>query len=384
VQFIKGYKIFDGKRYLEDGSVLVYNGQGELTDIVKEEDLDESAVLSYEGILTPGFVNAHCHLELSHLLDRIPRHTGLPGFASAILKLRNRITAEEAEEAMISADAVMWQKGIVATGDISNDESSFSVKKNSAVHYHTFIELIALHPDNCEPVFGKGLQLLQRLKSAGLKGSLAPHAPYSCSNQLIGLLAMFDEKYKLPLSIHNQECPDENKFFKGEPNGFDSLYKELDLDISFFKPPGTTSLQAYSPRLAAGNSILVHNTFTSAEDINAVKEKNVYWCFCPKANLYIENRLPDLSLYKAFSDRVCMGTDSLASNDTLDLLEEVNVLLASDSTPSPELLLSAITSNGAAALGIGDRFGSLTPGRKAGLNLVSFTDNRFNFLKKIF
>src|SRR5690606_21004967 len=100
----------------------------------------------YSGIITPGFVNAHCHLELSHLLGLIPKRTGLVPFLQQVMS--SRASDEDTiQRAMEAADQQLYANGVVAVGDHANSAISAAVKKSSKVHYHTFIEVLGFDPD---------------------------------------------------------------------------------------------------------------------------------------------------------------------------------------------------------------------------------------------
>jgi len=382
VQFISAHKIFDGENYLPFDSVLVYNELNELLEIVSINSVAKDKINYFDGILSPGFVNAHCHLELSHLKDVIKPNTGLVGFAQQIIEKRALFSEEEMIAHMLKADEEIWLNGVVAVGDISNNNLSFDVKKKSNIKYHTFIELIGLNPEVKDIVFEKGINLMEQLQENGLSGSLAPHAPYSVSGELIKKIAEYNSAKNIPTSIHNQESEEENKFFRGEVSDFTKLYQSLNIDISFFKSQSSSSMMSYKNQLGKSNTILVHNTFTSEEDLNAITETNFFWCFCPKANNYIENRLPNFNLFTSKKDKLCLGTDSLASNTSLNILEEANLLLK-ESHFELETVLRMLCLNGAKALGIENCFGKLIPGKATGLNLLNYQDNQLTLIKKI-
>lgn len=382
MRFLKADQIFDGKHFLANNAVLVLNGENLLTDIISEKEAGEGKIERLRGIITPGFVNAHCHLELSHLKKHIPQKTGLPEFARNIITQRNK-EMEQLPEAMLEADKEMWAKGIVAVGDISNAADSFEIKTKSKIRYFTFVEVLGLNPAAKETAFQKGQQLLEELQKKGLHGSLAPHAPYSTSLELIAAISEYNKKNNLTLSIHNQECDEENKFFNDGSGAFADLYKFLNLNISFFQARGGTSLQNYYNALNGTRSMLVHNTVCSAQDLELLSGKNVYWCFCPGANLYIEGRLPDYPLFKDKLTNICVGTDSLASNLRLDVICEINLILQNTKAFLPVDLLRAITWNGAEALNLQDEFGSLIKGKNTGLNLLRLDNRQFTFIEKI-
>jgi cytosine/adenosine deaminase-related metal-dependent hydrolase len=384
MRFLSANKIFNGRQYLPEGSLLVIDSQNKLKEIISNSLDLKDKIEFFDGIITPGFVNAHCHLELSHLKGNIQKHTGIPGFGKQIIMQRmSGFAKEQIHEKAVEADAQMWNNGIVAVGDISNADDSFKIKQNSKIKYHTFIEILGLNPANENMMFDLSFPFFTLLQSLGLAGSLAPHAPYSTSLQLIERIAKFDKENNLPLSIHNQETEEETKFFLGSESDFKGLYDFLKADISWFNAPGVSSLQSYINVFKDQKTMLVHNTFSSKEDIKMAADKNCFFCFCPNANLYIESKLPDYTLFKEYKSLLCIGTDSLASNDSLDLIGEANVILKNSNAFSLETILQMITFNSACALNLENEFGSLIPGKNAGINLLNFENDQIQLTKKI-
>lgn len=389
MRFLKANKLFTGEVFLPENTVLVIENNGTLKDIISESDTDSLNVESYHGIITPGFVNAHCHLELSHLKSVIPKQNGLVEFAKQIMTNRHKASKEEISEHQYFADKSMQESGIVAVGDICNTLDSFKIKEQSTIYYHSFIELLGLNPLNAQTNFEKGVDLLQKLNALGLKGSLAPHAPYSTSVDLISKITDFNLSKHAISTIHNQESDEETKFFNGEKSDFAKLYEFLNIDISWFKAPKVSSLQNYFNSLKNQQTILVHNTVSKKEDIELVDCSTIFWCFCPNANLYIENKLPNFEFFKELQNYICIGTDSLASNTQLDLISEANVLL-NNSFFDLQTTLKMMTKNGAKALAIDTNFGSLIKGKNVGLNLIEMAStssttsiNQLKFIKKI-
>ena len=383
MRIISANSIFNGINFLSQEMALVIDDFGLLKDIVKKTEIQSSEIEHYDGIIAPGFVNAHCHLELSHLFSQIESKTGLIEFLKQVIAKRNNFNKKEQEDAAIEADFKMWESGIVAVGDISNIDTTFKTKANSKIYYHTFIELIGLNPLHSETIFEKGLSLLKQLENYNLIGSLAAHAPFSSSKLLINKIANYNGLNNLAFSIHNQESEEETKFFAGRPSGINDLFDYLNIDINWFTPPKTSSLLSYLDEIPNKKSLLVHNTFCKEEDIIASKHKFINWCFCPGANLFIENTLPNYDLFLNHNQNWCIGTDSLASNQKLDMCFEASILLAKSPSISIESILKALTYNGAKALGIEDKFGKLIIGKNTGLNLIQHSDTQLNFIKKI-
>jgi cytosine/adenosine deaminase-related metal-dependent hydrolase len=327
----------------------------------------------YAGALLPGFINTHCHLELSHLLGQIPQHTGLLEFVSRIMKNRG---AEPTEvlKAMADADEEMYQNGIVAVGDISNQSISASIKLNSKIYYHTFVEAMGFNPAQASSIINKAQQTQEYFRP--LKSSIVPHAPYSVSDELFAAISALAEDQDNLISMHNQETPAEDAFFESKTGDFIELYKRLGLNLDAYKPSGKSSLQTTLPKLPITKTLLVHNTQTTKADVDYAvsKHPNLYWCLCPNANLYIEHTLPDVALLSAANLKITLGTDSLASNHHLSILEEMQVLQKHKHIGFQDLLRWA-TLNGAEFLGIEDTFGSFDIGKQPGILLLEQFDN---------
>lgn len=385
MRYISATQIFSGTKFFNYNSVIVLNDDGIVDSVVSTNEVEELEIEHFEGIITPGFVNAHCHLELSHLHQKINQHTGIVDFGLEVIKKRNVLSESEQIECMHQADKAMFDEGIVLVGDISNTAQSISVKKNSKIKYHTFVELIALNPQRAEEVFDKGRQVLTQFVLKDLTASLAPHAPYSVSAQLINYISHFCEDINQPTCIHNQESETENDFFLTKTGHYLKLYETLNLPIDFFKATAQSSLQSVLPFFVPDCATqFVHNSFSSLDDINKAQQhlKNTYWCLCPNANLYIENTLPPLDLLIESNSILTIGTDSLASNQGLSIINEINVLLKHFPNIKVETLLQAATYNGAKFLNQLQQYGSIEKNKRPGLNLLTKNDNEF-LVKKI-
>lgn len=346
--------------------VLITDDYGRIIDLL-DNDTELMDVEYFSGRLCPGFVNTHCHLELSHLREKISEKTGLINFIMKVQNIR-AFLEEEIINAMIQAEQELIQNGIVAVGDISNYGHSFELKRKKNIYYHTFIELIGFNPNNALAIFNKGLEL--RNSNPDLTISLTPHSPYSVSSELFKQIANYDFPI---ISIHNQESEEENKLFKKGEGDFLRLYKEFGIDISYFNPPQTSSLKTYLPYFNSQKILLVHNTFTNESDIDfALNTSNaIYWCLCPNANLYIEEKIPNIPLLLTKNAKITIGTDSLASNHALSILDELITIQKAFPQISFETLLQWGTLNGAEFLGIDHEFGSFEKGKKPGINLIT-------------
>lgn len=328
-----------------------------------------------KGIICPGFINTHCHLELSHLKDKVSPDCGLINFIKEIQAIRTA-DSSEISEAAANADNEMYENGIVAVGDISNSDITTSIKGKSKIYYHTFAETFSFLPERATGAFDKALSLLKEFKPQSC--SITPHASYSVSKELFKLIKNYSETGRNLISMHNQECEDENKFFRYRLGGFIDLYDHLGINIAHFKSQARNSLQSILPLLTNKQQILlVHNTYTNLKDIYFIKrfDKKVHFCFCPGANLYIENKLPKVDLFVDQGFNITLGTDSLASNTKLCILNEMCILQGKFPSLSIDRLIGWATINGARYLGIDDEKGTIEEGKTPGLNLITGLDD---------
>jgi cytosine/adenosine deaminase-related metal-dependent hydrolase len=361
---------------IKNGAVIV-SDDGKIISVAENipPDYDSIHVEQLNGVICPGFINTHCHLELSHLKDKITNGEGLISFIQNVQLHRNS-TPEEVEKAALAADQAMYDNGIVAVGDISNSNVTIELKLKSKLYYHTFLEAFGFVPQNADEVFNKTLELLNAFKPQSC--SVTPHAPYSVSKELFKLVKKYADNNKNLLSIHNQECEDENKFYRYKLGRFNDLYAHFGIDISFFKPQARNSLQSVLPLLSHKQEILlVHNTCTNLKDIYFIKrfDHKIHWCFCPNANIYIEGTLPKIDLFIDQGFNITLGTDSLASNHKLCILNEMATLQKHFPSLHLSRLLQWATINGAKFLGIDQEMGTLEPGKKPGLNLITGLDD---------
>jgi len=375
---IRPAQLFDGYSLLNE-HVLILHDDGTVADIVNTADAGED-LEPVEGILSPGFVNCHCHLELSHMKDVIEEHTGLLNFVNQIVS--KRYAQPEAIPAAIEkAEAEMVKNGIVAVGDICNTTDTLFQKEKGQIYYHNFVEVIGFEPAQAQQHFDtyKAVYDDYCRKFDARQVSLTPHAPYSVATPLWKLLDTFSGNHLL--SIHNQETPEENEWFLSGTGGFKALYERLQLEQVPVVPEGRASIQTYGAYLNPALQLLfIHNVFTTAGDIRYAQSRfpNAFWCLCPNANYYITNRLPDIPMMREQQAQLVLGTDSLASNYSLSIWDEIRRIQDHYPQIPIEELLSWATINGARALQISDRYGSFEKGKKPGV--IQIVHNMVNRL----
>jgi cytosine/adenosine deaminase-related metal-dependent hydrolase len=370
----KADNIFTGTAFLGADQVLLTDNEGIIQEIISVKDAGDGIEI-LDGILTPGFINAHCHLELSHLKNVVSPKTGLVQFVQQVMTKRGALD-EEKLDAMQKAEKELYESGTVAVGDICNTADSLSTKQKSKLYWHNFIEVSGF----VDAVAGKRLDdaklVLAKFENekptTKCNSTLSPHAPYSVSKTLFEDLNR--ETPKQLITIHNQECIAEEELYLNKTGGFLDLYKKFGIDISGFQPTGKSSLQSFLPYFTNDQSIIsVHNSFARKADIefarSIMKNEKLFFCICINANKYIEQVIPPVELLKDSGFDIVIGTDSYASNWQLNILEEIKTIQKDTNTSLQEILTWA-TINGAKALQIADNFGSFEKGKKPGVVLI--------------
>jgi len=362
---------------LKNGIIEVDDSGSILNIIDTQGHLTESRNLEfYNGVIVPGFINAHCHLELSELKGKFNQGLTIPGFINLIIGYKNNIDSEKVISAARLHDGLMKQNGIVAVADIVNNPLTIEIKKKSKIYYHNFIELIGLG-SNANEIFNKNILLYNEFINSGLKASIVPHAPYSVSENLFELLVQFATENNSILSVHNQESESENEMFRTKKGKLIDLFTSIGINLSDWKPSGKNSMDFLMKKFPKENNILfVHNLYSTKNEIASVASEfnNSYFVLCPLSNFFIESRYPDVENFLPFSEKITIGTDSLASNNSLSILEEMKVLAKLGSTLAFETILKWGTINGARALKLEEKLGSIEIGKIPGLNLITDFD----------
>lgn len=333
-----------------------------------------------EGALTPGFVNAHCHVELSHLHKKFVKGSGMAGFIDQINALRDWAGRERKQELVKEWMDRMWTDGVSAMADISNDDSSFDIKSSHAMYTRTFLEVFGSEPEMCDGVMNEVSQLQDVADQAGIDAAPTPHSCYTMSPRLLSESAAAGLKRGY-LSYHSQESQEEEDLLL---TGTGAMYENR-VRNGMSTPPvtGESSLKYFIHRLAEARKapydehiLLVHNVCLKQDDIDAAKRvmNNVWWAICPLSNIFIHNALPPVRLMRENGLAIAIGTDSLSSNDDLDMVAEMNCLHENfPEVPMSEILTWA-SLNGARFLSKENELGTLEPGKRPGIVRINAID----------
>ena len=333
----------------------------------------------YDGAVVPGFVNAHCHIELSYMKGLFRKGTGMAGFIDQINELRDTKSMEEKVRDLTVAMDSLWEQGVVAMADISNCSDSFAVKAKHPMYTRTFLEVFGTEPEDCGAVMDGVRRLKEVADGFGIDAAPTPHACYTMSPELVTAVSVEGLKSGF-LSFHSEETEEEEEMLKfGSGKMWENRVK-----AGMSVPPvtGKSSLLYFIDRLLAGRPapfdehiLLVHECCMDQEGIDAVKAvmNHPFVAVCPLSNLFIHNALPPIDLMRRNALKICVGTDSLSSNDDLNIVDELFCLQRNfPEVPLGELFTWA-SRNGTEFLARPE-FGTLEPGKRPGLVVIDHLD----------
>ena len=385
----KADQLFDGYHLHGNDKVLITDESGRVQSLVPVSEASDD-VQTFSGILSPGLINCHCHLELSHLKNVIPPHTGLIEFLCSVVTKRD-FPREVIDHEIIKAEKEMYDNGIVAVGDIGNTADTAEVKSRSKIRWQNFVEVLGFTDEKAEENIEQYKKVANQFETVpgpwtmDHRTSLVPHAPYSISPKTFKLINELTKDQVI--SIHNQEHPAEDVLYKTGGGDYLKLFKIFGINESPFPVTGSSSIRSVLPHFNNDQTIfLVHNTFMPEEDVVFAKEYAVMngltliWCLCINANLYIENKVPPVEMLMKHNCPIVLGTDSYSSNWQLSITKEMQALNNKFPSLSIETILQWATSSGAKALQWDDELGSFEKGKRPGVVVI---DSKLETSKRI-
>ncbi|MDY0201965.1 MAG: amidohydrolase family protein [Tenuifilaceae bacterium] len=353
--------------------VIGVNDEGVIVEIIdhKGQEKEYAHTEFRNGIIVPGFVNAHCHTELSMLKEQVTPKTGLADFVNQIRNSRLRgLNADE--NSICNALDEIRRTGTVALADICNTTHSYTAKQQSQIGFVNFVEVLGLDNEKAQQVMDRAMDTKRKLSQLlGSKNFLTPHSVYALSTKLWEQLAESLTRNEI-ISIHFAESKAEEQFTQSLSGPIAQNYK--DWDLPFYDVPKGRPIDIVRQYLPKEAKILfIHNTFLTREQARELNTyfSNAYFVLCPTSNIYIENTLPNIIMLNELGLRIALGTDSLASSHTLSIFEQLREILTSFSELNFAEVLCWATINGAKALGLDSDIGTIELGKSPGLNLIT-------------
>jgi cytosine/adenosine deaminase-related metal-dependent hydrolase len=314
------------------------------------------------GVLLPGLVNAHCHLELSHLAGRLGEAEGFVDWVERLVTTRPLDPPETVRGRASAGIQELEDTGTAAVGDVSNALAHLDLLEDSGLRARVFFELIGWDPAAAERVLGAAHARLGSLNlSDTVTVSLAAHAPHSVSSALLRAIVEAGGVS----ALHLAESPHERRFLHGRDDDWSAFLARRGLGHVGFVPPHLSPvgymdrLGVLRPGLVAAHGVQVDDT-----DCALLAARGVSVVLCPRSNRALDVGLAPVPELRAAGVRLAIGTDSLASVPSLDLWEDVLALHRAFPSLEPEWLVRTATWGGAEALGFDD-LGRIAPGTEA-------------------
>ncbi len=361
---------------IKRGFVMI-DENGVIQDVGYQVDLTESDkkhcqyIESYSGVLMPGLINAHTHLELSGLKNMLPLKG--QGFSFWLHKL-NDIFKEfnqlEHLNEIQKGVKELESNGTVAVGDVSNTLHTLPLLVRSHLEGVVFWEFIDGLGSEVKRADWKFIEMWNK-KNKQIKIAPSPHALYSVSSKLTTRIVSFNHKHKLPTSIHWKESSDEIEFINGKRGKLFGLMKRLWPTIGSIYKSNLLKPLRFKNKVKNSSCLYIHCVKISDDDILDMKKKSSHVVLCPRSNKNIFGVLPPLKMLADNGIRFALGTDSYASVMDLDVRNEAALLRDTFPFLTSRQLLMSLTINSAKALGIDSRFGSFTKGKKPGIIQMS-------------
>lgn len=353
-----GWVIVDPWTIYPNGYVRVEDGS--IQEIGQGTPAGGDEVKDYgKGVIFPALVNAHAHLELCALKDRIITHKGFGFWVKDLIEKRALLDHDTLREASEIGIREMLASRCGAVGEISSLGLTLEPVRKSGLAGVWFRESLGDHVSNTEK---------WESRSSDLQISLSGHAPHTTSPEVLVKIKNRTRDRNAPFSIHLAESDEEMSFLTTAQGPWKDFLLSRGIDPKSWGLPVESPVRhLHAIGILDNQTILVHMLQTDQTDLNIIHESGAHVCLCPRSNHALHGRLPNLDGMIQAGLKLCLGTDSLASVSSLSMLDEMAFVSKSFPMAAPERIFDMATLGGAAALGLDDRMGTLVPGKQARL-----------------
>jgi cytosine/adenosine deaminase-related metal-dependent hydrolase len=365
--------IKDGAVIIEDNSIKAVGRKKELSIFPCDETIDCSG-----KILMPGLVNAHAHLELTGFKGRITKGLPFTDWAREVVSIRKGIIEKEISSAIQGGLDELISSGVTTAGDFSQTGITGRILKEKGLRGTVFLEFSGFNLEQKDEKMRDLKEKVDRFSSifnlqSSIRIGVAPHAPYSVSMELLAESHSFAKEKKLPFAIHISEISEEIALIKNGSGAMRNLLIDFGVWNNKWIPPKTTPVEyLHNPGILKG-ATGIHLNIVTEDDIRILNENNVSVVYCPGSNRWFGRNLKyPLREFLNNSINVAIGTDSLASNERLNMFYEMRILKENFPEIDNNIIIKMATINGAKAIGFEGEVGEIAVGRRAdiiGINI---------------
>lgn len=364
------------------GAILVDGGRIAATGSVAELRAKHDApVRDFPGCaIMPGLVNAHTHLELTHFpswkirkgIDYAPRT--YVDWIIQVIKIRRALTLQELELSVREGIRICMESGTTAVGEILSDRSLLPLYAEAPLAGRIYFEAIGHDPVRCEESLAALRHDLTTFTNGLLKPGLSPHAPHTLSERFHGEIMGLAKDLDVPRLIHLAESREETDFFFDTSGKIaELLYPHVRWE-EYLPPPQRATSTGWLDRLGLldRHTTAVHGVQLTPADAEILKARGVSIVLCPRSNEKLAVGRAPAHLLKKLGVLLALGTDSLASNDSLSLWDEMRFAstTAYPGVFTPAETLAMATLNAAQAMSVETEVGSLEAGKRADFLVV--------------
>jgi cytosine/adenosine deaminase-related metal-dependent hydrolase len=313
----------------------------------------KAAVVDWgSSVLLPGFINAHTHLELTSLCDRLTRFTSFTDWISQLIHQRRTWTQDQFMASTRKGAMLSLASGTTLAGDITSSGVGWSAAADINLRRVVFEEVLALSPESSKEIVA---QLDHIIAKAGRKPlqvhAVSPHAPYSASSELYRQVSEYATAREMLLATHVAETAAEIEFLRNGKGEFRDFLDRMGVLPDGWKPPRLGPIQYLdSAGILGRSSLLIHCNYLDEDAIGRLKKTGTHVVYCPRSHAFFGHEAHPIRRLLDSGINVALGTDSLASNHSLSILEEMRFLFGKRKDLTPEEILRAATSSGARAL----------------------------------
>jgi len=329
-----------------------------------------------DAIILPGLVNAHTHLELTRIFHkRITEFSSFTDWALRLIHERRTWTPEDYRSSVKEGARLALASGTTLVGDISSG-NSWDALSGDQPRRVVFEETLGLDPGLAEPSMKKIQALFEQADNGEARPlqvhAVSPHAPYSTSGELYRRAATFAQNHKTPLTTHVAETFEELRFFETGAGEFREFLTRLGALPENWRAPGTHPVAWLDALGILGTTcLLAHCNYLNDDAIARIARSKSCVVYCPRSHAFFGHENHPIRRLLDAGIPVALGTDSLASNDSLSMIDEIRFLYALRKDITPEEILCAATVHGATALGFAGRLGCLAPGYFADMAVLT-------------